>query len=37
MVGPYFKQNLNSVFINSYPVDQRFRTFGVKFGLVVFL
>ena len=32
-LSPYYKQNLNSVFDNNYPVDQRFSTIGINFGL----
>jgi hypothetical protein len=35
MAKPYYKQNLQSVFDKSYPVDQRFRALGMKFGLIV--
>jgi len=35
MAKPYYKQNLINVFDNNYPIDQRFRSFGVKLGLTV--
>ncbi len=34
-LSPFYKQNLNSVFKNNYPVDQKFRSFGINFGLKV--
>jgi len=34
-IFPFYKQNLNSVFKNNYPVDQKFRSFGINFGLKV--
>lgn len=37
MAKPYYKQNLRSVFSNTFPIDQRFRAFGIKFGLIVYL
>jgi len=33
--SPFYKQNLNSVFNNNYPVDQKFRSIGINFGLKV--
>lgn len=30
---PYYKQNLRSVFKNNYPIDQKFRAFGLNFGV----
>ncbi|HEY9114216.1 MAG TPA: outer membrane beta-barrel protein [Bacteroidales bacterium] len=35
MAYPFYKQNLQSVFDNNYPIDERFRTFGIKFGFIV--
>lgn len=35
IVQPYYKQNLQSVFENNYPIDQRFRAFGLNFGVRV--
>ncbi|MDP2723755.1 MAG: outer membrane beta-barrel protein [Bacteroidales bacterium] len=32
---PYYKQNLQSVFDKNYPIDQRFKAFGLKCGLRV--
>ncbi len=32
-ISPYYKQNLKSVFNNDYPVNQRFKTYGINFGL----
>ena len=34
-ITPYYKQNLSSVFNESYPVKQQFKTFGVNFGVNV--
>jgi outer membrane protein W len=34
-ISPWYKHNLNSVFNNNYPVDQRFNTIGINFGLRV--
>lgn len=35
MAKPFYKQNLRSIFNDTYPIDQRFRSFGIKFGLIV--
>lgn len=35
MAKPFYKQNIRSVFQGNYPVDQRFSSFGVNFGLTV--
>ena len=35
MAKPYYKQNLRSIFNDTYPIDQRFSSFGIKFGLIV--
>ena len=32
-VSPYYKQNLQSVFDKSYPLEQKFKTFGLNFGV----
>ncbi len=32
-VSPYYKQNLNSVFKETYPVKQQYKTFGINFGV----
>lgn len=32
---PYFKQNILSVFDTNYPVEERFRAFGIKLGLKI--
>jgi hypothetical protein len=32
-VSPYYKKNLSPIFRDSYPVNQKFRTFGLNFGL----
>jgi hypothetical protein len=34
-ISPWYKHNLNSVFDNNYPVDQRLNTIGINFGLRV--
>lgn len=34
-LSPFYKQNLNSVFKNNYPIEQKFRSFGINFGLKV--
>lgn len=34
-LAPWYKHNLNSVFDNNYPVDQRFNAIGINFGLRV--
>jgi hypothetical protein len=34
-ISPWYKHNLNSVFEDNYPVDQRFNAIGVNFGLRV--
>lgn len=34
-ISPYYKQNLHSVFDNNYPINQRFSTLGINFGLRV--
>lgn len=33
--SPFYKQNLNSVFNKNYPIDQKFRSIGINFGLKV--
>jgi len=33
--SPYYKQNLQSVFTNTYQQKQRFNTFGINFGVNV--
>lgn len=35
MANPFYKQNMRSVFDNAYPIEERFRTFGIKFGFIV--
>ncbi len=35
MAKPFYKQNLRSIFNDTYPIDQRFSSFGIKFGLIV--
>ena len=32
-VSPYYKQNLQSIFSNDYPVNQQFRTYGLNIGI----
>ncbi len=32
-VSPYYKGNMNSIFRDSYPVNQKFKTFGLNFGV----
>lgn len=32
-VSPYYKQNLKSVFNDNYPVNQRFKTYGINLGI----
>ncbi|NOY51457.1 MAG: PorT family protein [Chlorobi bacterium] len=32
-VSPYYKGNLNSIFQDTYPVNQKFKTFGLNFGV----
>lgn len=32
-ISPYYKQNLVSVFKDNYPVNQRFKTYGINFGI----
>jgi len=33
--SPFYKQNVNSVFNRNYPIDQKFRSIGINFGLKV--
>jgi len=35
IMKPYYKQNLQSVFNNNYPIDQRFKSVGIQLGLKV--
>ncbi len=35
IIQPYYKQNLQSVFENNYPIDQKFRAFGFNIGVRV--
>ena len=32
-LSPYYKQNLNSVFNDDYPVNQRIKSYGINFGI----
>lgn len=32
-VSPYYKQNMNSVFKETYPIKQQYKTFGINFGV----
>lgn len=32
-ISPYFKQNMQSVFDQNYPVNQRMKTYGLNFGV----
>ncbi len=34
-VSPYYKQNLNSIYEENYPINQKFKTFGLNFGVNV--
>ncbi|PLX05487.1 MAG: hypothetical protein C0598_14615 [Marinilabiliales bacterium] len=34
-ISPYYKQNLNSIYQENYPVNQKFKTFGLNFGVNV--
>lgn len=32
-VSPYYKQNLNSIYKENYPINHKFKTFGLNFGV----